>query len=448
MSTPVAYGLDFGTTNSSVAVAYEDGTTEMVELAPGDIVLPSLVYLAKDGSRIAGKDGLRAFLSGATAYTTCGSCHLAEWRGGVVSSACREARPGGQCLDSRLLSQVKSDLADDDFTFTHSWGVDFELEDLVATVLRQLKRKADRAVGADVRRAVIGHPVRFVGAAGARFQDRQDVAKARLVEAGHRAGFDEVALMPESQAAITLDGIGDGIVVCVDFGGGTFDTAVVAVDGDVAEVLALDGVPVGGEEFDGLIFDHVVRPAIGLDAVFTKPDGQQRTLPARLRGRLRSLSGLKSLLADGGVAGSLTNLTGQGHDDVLKLVGELLYGGQAWAFFNAIEAAKIELSVVDQAWVDFRRPWIDLNLPIKRTTFESLITDELHRTSLCLQDALASAEVAPDEIDFVTMTGGSSRIPVFHRMLTDLFPAAELVEADPFSTVSSGLARYGWEEWS
>lgn len=444
---PLAYGIDFGTTNSSLAVAFDDGSVEVLKVEDGSELLPSLIYLNRDGNRLAGTSGLRGFLSLATARTTCRHCSLVDWDKAGASSDCRQFRPGGYCMDARLLSQVKSDLSDDTFSFTHSWAVDFELEDLVAVVLSTLKRTADRQLAADVTRLAIGHPVRFSGAAGADYEVRQQVAMSRLRRAAERAGFTDVRLVAESQAAVAVDEIDSGVVVCTDFGGGTFDVSVVEVDGMSGQILALDGVAIGGEEFDAKIFDEVVRPHIGLDEEFLRSDGQTRTLPARLRTRLRSLSGLKSLLADGTVPLALSNLHGCGHDELLTLIGELLYGGQAWGFYRAIEQAKVDLSRVEDTFIDYRRAGFDLHLPLDRPTFERIIRSDLEQVRLCLEDALDSAGVKPHEVDFVTRTGGSSQIPAFGRMLSELFPNAEVVQKDPFTCVVAGLAEYAGEEW-
>jgi hypothetical chaperone protein len=447
MMEPVAYGIDFGTTNSSLAVTYDDGSVEVLDVEESNPIMPSLVYLNRDGNRLSGTGALRGFLDAATASTRCRRCSLVDWEGGVGYTPCRQMRPDGHCQDARLLSQVKSVLSDDEFNFTHSWGVDYEVEDLVATVLSNLKRTADRRLSADITRLVLGHPVRFKGAMGSAFERRQSMAEERLRGAAERAGFEDVVLVAEAQAAVALDEIDAGITVCTDFGGGTFDVSVIEVYGSDGQILALDGVDVGGEEFDAKIFDNVIRPAIGLDVEFTRRDGQTRTLPAELRSRLRSLSGLKFLLADGDLTGRLSQLRGGGNDQLLHTIDELLYGGQAWSFYGAIEAAKVALSSVNQTYIDYRRPWLDLELPLSRATFEELIATDLERVRACLEDAIASAEVRPDEVHFVTRTGGSSQIPAFGRLVADLFPGAAIVQRDPYTCVVAGLAEYAGDEW-
>ena len=160
------------------------------------------------------------------------------------------------------------------------------------------------------------------------------------------------------------------------------------------------------------------------------------------------MSGLKSLLADGDVPGALAGLYGLGGDSVLTLIDELLYGGQAWAFYRAIEAAKVQLSSSDSAVIDFRRPWVDLQIPVSRKDFEALIASDLDDISFCLQQATDTAKVRPEDVAFVTCTGGSSQIPAYRQMLTELYPRATTIERDPFTSVVRGLAEYAYAEWS
>ena len=446
MRAPIAYGIDFGTTNSAIAVAYDDGTTSVVG-AP-DPVTPSLVYLHRNANRLSGPEAIRAYLLTGAMETRCRGCSLASWDGGVPASTCQQVSMDGHCQDARLLSQLKGDLTADTFQSTHSWGVDFELEDLVAIVLRRLKSAADQATGHDVKRVVLGHPVRFAGAEGARFVELQKLALARLARAAERAGFVEgVSLVEESKAAIALEGVSDGLLVCTDFGGGTFDMAVAEVSGTTTTILDLAGVSIGGEEFNSKIFDTFVRPRLGLDEEFVMWDGQTRTLPALLRSQLRSLSGLKSLLVSNVALDASAHYRGRGHDAVLDFVDELLYNGQAFQFFGAIESAKIELSSVQHCNISFRSVGLTLDIPVTRAEFEEAIAGDMRSVRLCMQDSLDDAGVSADEVGFVTQTGGSSQLPVFQRMLRELFPDATVVQSDPFTSVVTGLANYALEEW-
>ncbi len=129
---PVAYGIDFGTTNSSIAVAYRN-RIEVIPVESGGMaeILPSIIYLNRDRNRAAGQDAIEQFLMTGSQKTPCRRCNLVHIVDRKRESACRQFRPGGGCNNARLISGIKSDLSDTDFVSTHSWATDYALTDLV-----------------------------------------------------------------------------------------------------------------------------------------------------------------------------------------------------------------------------------------------------------------------------------------------------------------------------
>src|SRR5262249_40366727 len=96
---PVAYGIDFGTTNSSIAVAYRNRIEIVPVEAAGIIreILPSIIYLNRDRNRAAGQDAVEQFLITGAAKTPCGQCDLVYRIDGRRASDCRQFRPSGGC---------------------------------------------------------------------------------------------------------------------------------------------------------------------------------------------------------------------------------------------------------------------------------------------------------------------------------------------------------------
>ena len=447
MRLPIAYGIDFGTTNSAIAVAYDDGTTAVV--GTPDTLTQSLIYLHRNGNQLIGLEAARTFVTTGSGRTLCSRCSLVDWSGGAPLTECRSFEKAGGCFDSRLIAQVKSDVADPGFSGTHSWGTDFAIDSLISTVLRRLKTSADRELKTHIDRATIGHPVRFAGAAGPEFASRQALALSRIHKAAELAGFTEHAgLMEESKAAIAFDGVADGILLCLDFGGGTFDVAVVDIEANHASVLALNGVSVGGEEFDSKIFDGFVAPQLNLDATFRLPNGQTRTIPALLRSRLRSLSGINQILAENLAAATSQYLSGLGSDDVLRSVSSLVSGAASWNLFTAIQAAKHDLSSAESTTLAVQTADFQLQVEIDRGSFEHLIDSDLKNVEYCITDALHDAAVQVEEINYVALTGGSSQIPAFRKRIQAMFPTAVHTQMDPFTSVVEGLARHAYEEWA
>ena len=445
---PIAYGIDFGTTNSSVAVAYP-GRVEVVSVEASGIpeILPSIVYLHRDKNRAAGREAVEQFLVTGSHKTRCSRCDLVEWSGGRGASDCQQYKPGGGCNDTRLVSGLKSELSQVDFVSTHSWAIDFTLADLVAVILRRLKTEADRASGADVRRVVLGHPVVFVGAEGPRYPELQATAEKRLQEAAAAAGFEEVALLEEPAAAVIDEDLDEGIALAADFGGGTFDVAVIKFAPDGGDVVALAGVEIGGEEFDRRLFQAKVAPALHLGELFETRPGVHRNLPNWLQNRLSTLSGLKSLLSDRDTASTLAAYQ-SAQDRRLTAVSEIVYGGYGYEFYRAIEAAKIALSTRRQSSIEFHRPGVDLSIPVSREEFEGLIAKPMEIVHGEVLKALEIADVRAEDVSLVLRTGGSSSIPTFVRMLEETFGPSVVQERPVYTTVVRGLASYAQEVWA
>jgi hypothetical chaperone protein len=443
---PIAYGIDFGTTNSAVSIAHPD-RVEVVRVGPQE-VLPSIVYLHRNGNRAAGEDAVAQFMVTGSHKTLCGRCELVRYDSAGASSECRQYRRGGRCQDARLISGLKSELSEINYFGTHSWAIDFTLPDMVAVVMRRLKTIADRASGADVRRAVLGHPVAFAGAEGKDFKERQATAEKRLQQAAELAGFEEIALFEEPAAALMDESLTEGIGVAVDFGGGTFDVAVIKFAPDGGDIIALAGVDVGGEDFDRLLFQAKVAPALHLgDSYETRP-GVLRSLPAMMQNRLSTLAGFKLLLSDPNTASTLSEFRSARGGEKLATVEAILYGGYAYRFYGAIEAAKIGLSAGARASIEFHQPGVDLSVPVSRREFEALIAEPIRSVRAEILTALKNAGIGPKDVSLVLRTGGSSSIPAFIQMLEEIFDPAIVQERPVYTTVVYGLAKKAQEVWA
>jgi hypothetical chaperone protein len=408
MSTPIAYGIDFGTTNSSIAVAYDDGA-EVVPVRRGNPVLPSLVLVDQTGNQLAGEDAVEQFLI--------------------------TGRQG-----ARMMASLKSFLTDDHFTVTETdWGEAFTLPELVAIILRELKRAGDRHSGRDVRRLVLGHPVLFVGAHGSRFEALQELAIERLEEAAHLAGFDEVGFLDEPTAALLGEELDEGLLMSVDFGGGTFDVSTIRVTPESGEVLSIHGAAVGGELFDSLLFDAKLAGLLGLNGNYTTPVGKRLPVPAALR-RVRTIGECMQMVGDTRTYSALQTVLQWEGGDVFRTIDAIVRGGHAYHFFSAIERAKIDLSAHERSAIQFTRAGIDINQPVTQDEFSSLVAPHLDLIDGQIDKALADAGVAPDDINVVVRTGGSSRIPAFVDRLARRFGPDKLAERDAFTTVAEGLA--------
>jgi hypothetical chaperone protein len=427
LARPLGYGIDFGTSNSSVSIAYSDRVEVLPLGRSGSKTLPSFVYLHRAGRRAAGDEAVRTFLVSGHEKTDCWNCALAPYG---WDTDCRQYRKGGGCNDARLLSGVKHELAKLGFAGTNSWATDFTVGSLVGVVLRRLKQEADDATGHLVGSVVLGHPVVFAGADPENRAASDAEAFRRLEEAAFEAGFTAVDFLPEPTAAVIGEQAHRGVEVAVDFGGGTFDVAVLDSREGTPRVAGTSGIAIGGEMLDGVLFETLVGPALGLEA-----------LPSWLFNELRTASSVRPLMADPGIPVILARIGGR----AAAVVQGLLYGGHAYDFYRAIELAKIALSSDDGTSLEFEP--LGLHVDVRRSAFESMIRPELDLVAATITRALEKAGVDGAEVDRVLLTGGSAYIPAFRDDLSRMFGHDRLEQRDAFTAVVHGLGVRAQQLW-
>jgi hypothetical chaperone protein len=425
---PIAYGIDFGTSNSAISIAYLD-RVEVLPIGPSRsaMTLPSFVYLHRAGGRDAGDEAVRTFLESGHEKTDCWNCSLAPYG---WDTDCHQYRKGGGCNDARLLSGVKHELAKLGFAGTNSWATDFTVGALVGVVLKRLKREADAATEHETQRLVLGHPVVFAGADPENRAASEAEAFRRLEAAAREAGFEEIAFLPEPTAAVIGEPTHHGVEIAVDFGGGTFDAAVLDSRGGEPRIAGMAGVAVGGEMLEGVLFETSVGPALGLEA-----------LPSWLFNELRTASSVRLLMADPGIPAILARIGGTESE----VVHALLYEGHAYDFYKSIEAAKIALSSDESTKLRFAP--LGLEVTVRRSAFESMIRPELDLVHKALVQALKEASVDAKDVDRVLLTGGSAYIPAFRADLAETFGTDRLEQRDAFTAVVHGLGVRAQQLW-
>jgi hypothetical chaperone protein len=411
MRQPIAYGIDFGTSNSSIAVSYRRDEAPLDELTdPG---VPSLLYLDAVGLELVGDTAAQQYLL------------------------------GRDPTQSRLMSSLKTFLADDLFTRTTSWGKMWSLEDLTKFILRDLKRQADERLNADVKRVLIGYPVVFIGAEGDRFETLQALALERLEEAARLAGFKEVEFLDEPTAALYHDDLASGINVALDFGAGTFDISIVQYRSQprrATEVLAINGLAVGGDRFDSAVFKLALHKRLGFDDLrYADPIEDACTT-----------AGMLHLVRDANALHRLADYVHKKPRSGLRILQRIMENGQAYSLSKAVEKAKIKLSTTTTTTVELFRPDAGFNIQeeICRDDFDMLISDDLNQVFEVIDRTLRDAEIAPRDVDQVILTGGSCKIPAFRQRVRSKFRSSRISDASVASRVALGLAQEARRLWS
>jgi len=414
-SAPEAYAIDFGTSNSLIAAANAERTWAPLavdSLASDPTVLRSILYF---------------------------SDHNLEFHCGAAAlRASAEAGARG-----RLIRSIKRFLPMESFTATRIGARRYSLEELVAIVLRNLRERANAALGVDVRAAMLGCPARFSDDPGA-----HELALSRLRRAAELAGFTRTAVCEEPVAA-ALDcaqaGTAEKLVAVLDLGGGTSDFTIARIGDGRAEVLSVGGVAVAGDALDGAIMRDCISPHFGARATyqrgfgntvltFPRPLLERMCSPAELclLDRRESLEFLKDIRS-----GTVDDDTRDRLDRLLTLVEDRL----GFRLFEAIDHTKRELSDAPRAEFRFDYPTIDLAVDLERSDFERAARPSLDRILERLDETLLNAGVTPSEVDIVYCTGGTARVPAFLAAVAERFGSSKVQHGRTFHAVIQGLAE-------
>ena len=237
-------GIDLGTTNSVVAVL-EGGEPDVLVNQEGARLTPSVVGLAKDGSRLVGQIAKRQAVTNPehTVFS------VKRFMGRTFSEVAPEV--------SRVPYPVTE--APNGGVQIEAHGKQYSPPEISAMVLQKLKQAAEDFLGYPVTDAVITVPAYF-----------NDAQRQATKDAGTIAGLHVQRIINEPTAAALAYGLDkkkDEVIVVYDFGGGTFDVSVLEVGEGVVEVKATNGdTSLGGDDLDARIIDWVVGE-------FKKSDG-------------------------------------------------------------------------------------------------------------------------------------------------------------------------------
>jgi molecular chaperone DnaK len=268
-------------------------------------------------------------------------------------------------------------------------GHKYTAQELSAMILQKLKADAEAYLGEEVTQAVITVPAYF-----------SDSQRQATKDAGRIAGLEVQRIINEPTAAALAYGLDkeqDHTVLVYDLGGGTFDVSILELGDDVVEVRATSGNNyLGGDDFDERIIDYMVSE-------FKKQTGVDLSKDKMAAQRLK----------------------------------------------EAAEKAKHELSGIPQTAISL--PFITatdagpqhLEMTLTRAKFEELITDLVEKTVGPMKQAMADADLEPNEIHKVLLVGGSTRIPLVQETIKRVLGSEPSKGVNPDEVVSMGAAIQG-----
>ena len=285
--------------------------------------------------------------------------------------------------DGLAYSVVKSSKSD---AWIEVEGKQYSPPQVSAHILMKLKKAAEDYLGSGVAEAVITVPAYF-----------NDSQRQATKDAGKIAGLDVKRIINEPTAAALAYGFDkkkEGMIVVYDLGGGTFDVSVLEVGNNVIEVKSTNGdTHLGGDDFDKRVIDYIVSE-------FKKDSGVDLGADKMATQRLR----------------------------------------------EAAEKAKIELSNTVETEINLPFITADASGPkhlvmkMTRSKFEQLIEDLVKGTLRPCEQALKDAGLRSGEISEVILVGGSTRIPLVQKVVTDFFGKDPSKGINPDEVVALGAA--------
>ncbi|MBI5725753.1 MAG: molecular chaperone DnaK [Planctomycetes bacterium] len=366
MADELILGIDLGTTNSLGAYMTPGGPV-VIRDASGNSLVPSVVAFGTDG----------AVTVGSQART-----HAVENPLSTVYSVKRLMGKGLADIreDLKFLPYAIDPGPNDTVAVRIGDGL-MSPPQLSAIILREVRSRAEAALGRPIVQAVITVPAYF-----------DDAQRQATRDAGRIAGLNVRRIVNEPTAAALAYGLDrkeDATIAVYDLGGGTFDISVLRVSGGVFQVLATNGdTHLGGDDLDMEIINLVTD---GIRSQF----GQEITFPPATRQALRDLA----------------------------------------------EAAKIRLSTQQQAPIEidmgdgrvYRRT-------LSRQEFEVRCGKWINHTIEHCQMAMADARLTPGNIDQVVMVGGCTRIPMVLARVGEFFGRTPYTAINPDEVVAMGAA--------
>jgi hypothetical chaperone protein len=420
-----AIGVDFGTTNSSIARANGSGEIELARFSqPGGFTdaYRSLLYLEQVKDR--------------------GVNRVKSWSGPAAIEEYLSAETKG-----RLVQSLKSFLTSHSLKSTDVFGRRLTLEDLIARILRDLRERAEAQFGARIRTAVAGRPVRFVGADK---EEDSSFAEERLRAAFQLAGYESVEFELEPVAAAhyyesTLDH--EELILIGDFGGGTSDFSLLRVGPNVRkrgrtpeDLLGNSGIGLAGDAFDAKIVRNLVSPALGRGSSARSMNKVLPAVPNWVYAKLEHWHHLSFLRTNSTINMLHSSIAEAFEPEKIEALIHLIKEDLGYGLHRAVQKVKCDLSESTAASFRFADGVIEIQATVERTGFEDWIAEELGQIEACIDSLIATSGAGAQDVDMVFLTGGTSFVPAVRRIFETRFGSSRIRTGNEFTSVARGLA--------
>jgi hypothetical chaperone protein len=406
----ISCGIDFGTSNSSVAIA-DDGKIALVPLEDSSATIPSALFFEPGAGPVFGRKAIQ---------------HFFERREG------RFMRSLKRVLGTSLMKQG-----------TVINGKPVKFERIIGFFLTALRKKTVEYAGKEIDNVVMGRPVHFIDNNKAADRDAQE--ELRVI--AKSVGFKNVEFQFEPIAAAfahEVNIVGEQLAIVADLGGGTSDFTVIRLSKERItksdrsdDILGTSGVRVGGNDFDKELCLSMIMPELGYRSTYGKKNLE---VPLKFYHDLSEWSKVNFLYTPK-IRSQVRQLYNESHDPhrfgrLLKVLEQ----ERGHSLLSVAEDSKIGLTTSHSVEADLDFLEKGFRISFERKSFEHSIAKDLTKISASAKECLQAASVKPNDIQLVILTGGSTEIPLVRSTFENLFPAARIADENKLSSVGLGLA--------
>lgn len=413
-----ACGLDFGTSNTTLGLNGANGP-RLAALEGEADTLPSAIFFPWSGEPLVGRAAMAAYV-------------------------------GGE--QGRLMRSLKSVLGTALVDETTSVGrARLGFKAVIAAFLAAVKARGETEADGALDKVVLGRPVHFVDGDAPGDARAQDV----LAAIARDIGFAELSFQYEPIAA-SLDYerqvAGEELALIADIGGGTSDFSIVRIARGHAgladrasDILANEGVRVGGTDFDRQLSLSVVMPLLGHGSPLKR---QGLAMPAGIYHDLATWSAINRLY-DGKTGRMIRELERDAaRPELVSRLARAVEEERGHGLALDVEAAKIRVAEAGETLLDLAVLEAGLSIGIAHGDLVAHTGLLAERIAARIASCLAAAGLKAADIDALFLTGGSTRLAHVRAAICACVPEARVIEGDTFGSVGTGLAieagrRYG-----
>lgn len=407
----ISCGVDFGTSNSSVAIS-KAGSVSLVPVEGHEPTIPSaLFFQRKVSTPFFGRQAVDLFFE----------------------------RKEGRFM--RSLKRVLGTSLMDHGTSVN--GKPMKFDGIITSFLKNLKDKADVFADEELQHVVMGRPVHFID---------HDIhgdhrAQQQLKNIALHVGFKHVEFQYEPIAAAFAHEVHlkeEKLALVADLGGGTSDFTVIRLSEQyihkadrTSDILANTGVRVGGNDFDKDLSLAAVMPEIGYKTTY---GDKHLEVPIKPYHDLAEWSKVNSLYTVKLRSQIQQILYDADEKRKFQRLLKVLEQETGHALLAITEETKIALTSIHEYRAALNFIEEGLQVAIQRGLFEEAIQEHVHEIIGSAMQCMRLAQIQASDIDLVILTGGSTEVPLVQAEFKKLFPTAAVADENKLSSVGLGLA--------